>query len=137
MNLFINFWIMCHGVVFSVPILLSRHSALCFLYLITLLNLCFFCGFPQSTLYSWQYPLTVVLADIIVSLESLDQLGFYTYPEILDTILLLILMGFVALNRWYPTMIYWLIWLGLFLLLVDSSDPYFFPLFFYMLGIRL
>src|SRR6266540_1073123 len=96
MNLLVDFWIICHGMVFSVPILLSRCSALYSLNLVFLINL-----------------------------------------GILDIILLLVLMGFVILNGWYPIMVYLRVWLGLFLLLVNSNDPDFLPPFFRMLGIRL
>src|SRR6266542_2390210 len=107
-NLLVDFWIICHGAVFSVPILLSRRSALCFLHLVTLLNLCFICK-PHSLLYAlgstlwilhhnhpflssiltFHYhflilPVTVILVGMIVMLGPLVEVGFHTRLEILN-----------------------------------------------------
>ncbi len=40
----------------------------------------------------------VILVDMFVRLRPLVEVGFYTYLEILDTILQLFLMEFVVLN---------------------------------------
>jgi len=80
---------------------------------------------------------TVVLIGIVVILEPLVKMKFYTHLRILDTILQLVLMGFVVLNGWYPIMAYLPVWLDLFLLLVNNNDSSFLPLFFHMSDIRL
>ncbi len=143
-NLLVNFWIMCHDVVFSIPILLSRRLALYSLHLVILLNLCFICESPFSSLiltlhyhYFLILLVTVILVSMIVILGLLVQLGFHTHPKILNTIFQLVLIEFVILNGWFPTIVYLWVWLGLSLLLVDNSDPYFLLLFFRMLEILL
>ena len=50
--------------------------------------------------------MTVILVDIVVMLGLLVGVGFHIRLEILDITPLLALMGFVILNRWYPTMVY-------------------------------
>ena len=81
--------------------------------------------------------MTVILVSMLVMLEPLALLGFHIYLKILNTILLLVLIGFVILNGWYPTIVYLRVWLGPSFLLVDNSNPGFLLPFFHMLGIRL
>src|SRR6266540_1614560 len=63
---------------------------------------------PILTLhYHFLIPLVIViLVDMLVMLGPLVGMVFYTRLEILNTIPQLILMGFVVLNGWYPTMVY-------------------------------